>query len=388
MPIDIFRIAARKSRPGGLPADLHRNFELRHTGVIGVNEFWQRGNLSLYCIDPAGRAAAFVETPSSVDLAKTPFLYHAQYDHALNVILVPYEELHVLAARTPEPAKQTLIIHSVGRCGSTLLTNMLGAVENTLSLSEPDVYTQICALRGSFRMPPDEAQLLLRSCTKMLRPGASGWTWLTIKFRSEVARIHADLTHALPDARPVFMYRSAYDVVASYDRIWGYPFARRRWLFRTRGLSQVYKAWRRVIHGRNRTANETYQSLVNRRKPADVLVDYGTCGLFLLEWLMKVRSYLDLRRDRPDAVAVRYEDLVRDPAGVVARLFQHLNIDVAMVDRAVTAMGSDAHAGTGLARSGSKHRWDERDRTLIEEFFRQETDFGTPDVVLPGTLKP
>jgi hypothetical protein len=95
----------------------------------------------LYCLDHANRRALFVETVPGVNLSQAPFLYHAQYEHTVKLISVPYETLHQLARGISLEGKKLILVSSVGRTGSTLLGSALGAVEGMVGLSEPDVFT-------------------------------------------------------------------------------------------------------------------------------------------------------------------------------------------------------------------------------------------------------
>jgi hypothetical protein len=132
--------------------------------------------ISLYCVDDEQRHAIFVQTPESVDLTSAPFYYQAQYAHAQRLLAVSYDTLHRLAALLPAGDLPLVLIYSVGRTGSTLLSKAFGALGTVCSLSEPDIYTQAVWLRraaGGAR--DDEVRALLASSTKLLlAPVANG----------------------------------------------------------------------------------------------------------------------------------------------------------------------------------------------------------------------
>lgn len=93
--------------------------------------------LSLYCIDPARRSALFVRTPPELDLSSAPFLWHPVH-RGYRGRVVPFGELHDLAAKAPVPSERLVLVQSTGRCGSTLVSHALAAGEGVVSLSEPD----------------------------------------------------------------------------------------------------------------------------------------------------------------------------------------------------------------------------------------------------------
>lgn len=72
-----------------------------------------------------------------------------------------------------------VFLHSTGRCGSTLLCRLLGDAAATVSVSEPDFYSQLVLLRDG-ASPAAEARLgavtaactacWSRNCAKPTRP--------------------------------------------------------------------------------------------------------------------------------------------------------------------------------------------------------------------------
>src|SRR3712207_7974264 len=57
------------------------------------------------------------------------------------------------------------LIYSTGRCGSTLVSRAFNQADSIISLSEPDVYTQIQARRAVDASRDTETSDLVRSCT-------------------------------------------------------------------------------------------------------------------------------------------------------------------------------------------------------------------------------
>src|ERR1051325_7084918 len=114
------------------------NFKLRAGGTFDPRNLLRDPHFSLYCLDFENRQALFVETPPECDLSRAPFLYQAQYDAARRLIQIPYETLHRLAAEVVLDPSRLILIYSVGRCGSTLVSHAFNEVEGVESLSEPD----------------------------------------------------------------------------------------------------------------------------------------------------------------------------------------------------------------------------------------------------------
>ena len=87
---------------------------------------------AIFCISKQGVRV----TDSSVG----PFLWSSGFLNAEQLAIVPLHHLHTLASQSVnllEPNLQIAVIHMTGRCGSTLLCQMLEKVPSTLVLSEP-----------------------------------------------------------------------------------------------------------------------------------------------------------------------------------------------------------------------------------------------------------
>ena len=105
-------------------------------------------NISLYCLEPASQQAIFVETP--VEISDYSFVYNIQFESAERLIAVPYHDLFDLAKSIRNYTENLILIYSVGRCGSTLLSKVFNQLDYVLSLSEPDVFCNLVGLYTIF----------------------------------------------------------------------------------------------------------------------------------------------------------------------------------------------------------------------------------------------
>jgi hypothetical protein len=210
---------------------------------------------------------------------------------------------------------------------------------------------------------------------------------LVIKFKSEVIKIHKDISNAIPNSINLFIYRNAADVIQSYDRIFGYPYTRRRWLFRSPFLSWLYKVRKKSYYSKNKDLFKQYNAFIKNGSPLDIINDLGLCGIFLLEWLLKVNLYIELRKNQSNTIAFRYEDLVRNPAEIIRKILIYCGISADQISDACKTLKNDAHAGTKLAiNSKPKYKLDKKDFTGIGEAIKKYTEFDGPDIILPGTI--
>jgi hypothetical protein len=116
-----------------------------------------------------------------------------------------------------------MFLHSTGRCGSTLLSKVLGVLANVHSLSEPDIYGSI-ACHIALKTPGFDNEL----AKKLIRASTVLWTAsiksakpetdiIAFKHRAFVT-LHTDtFTLAVPEAKvcSVFPLRPALPFIAA-----------------------------------------------------------------------------------------------------------------------------------------------------------------------------
>ena len=370
------------------PVDYNKDFELEPDGFVDLESFLQKRNLSIYSLDFVKKLVAFVETSNSVELIEAPLYYQAQCELAKKVYLMPLDVFLSFKTNTIND-KKIVLIYSVGRCGSTLLSKIFKNISEICSISEPDVYNQIRLLKRQKAIDELEARKLIDSSTIFLWRSIDldSAKMLVIKFKSEVINIHREISYALPNSKTIFIYRNATDVIQSYDRIFGYTYTSKRWLFRFPFLKWLYRTRKRLYYRRNKFFFDQYNTFIKNGTPYDIINDLGHCGIYLLEWLLKINSYLELRKYKLDTIAIRYEDLTTNPIEVIRRLLIYCDIADDSINNAYTALTSDAHAGTNLAiNSKPKYRLDKKDFLGIRDAIKRYTEFEGPDVILPGTI--
>lgn len=290
--------------------------------------------LSLYCLDPSARAALFVETPADTDLYSAPFLYQTQYERALQVYSLPWEILLRMAEQSGAAGPESVYLYSTGRCGSTLLGAALSLARGTVLVSEPDVFTQLVALRSSRALADDrEVSALLRACTAVTCAAAArakGASTVLLKFRSYVIQI-GELLHAIsPAARLLFLYRHPEPTARSFARLLG--------LYDPQGLplDRHVRRLRPLVP----TLDEHLA-----RGPID-----SPAQLLAHLWLSTIEKFLALRAEGAPILALRYEDILADPGRVLGDAWTHCGLDVDATESWSRVLMADAQEGTPLSR--------------------------------------
>jgi len=333
--IEILEIEQR-CKPSPLSVACSDDFAVLPAGLAEPDLLVRSPHISLYCLDDANRRALFVETPAEVDIAAYPFFFEAQYIHAQRLFAAPYATVVALAEALPAGQVPLVLIHSVGRSGSTLLSKAFQETGTITSLSEPDVYTQMVALRSQDSSRDADLTALLASATKLLfRPAYAGDAVLwVVKFRSFCIELADLLSVAFPQARSIFLTRDLRSWLQSVTRAFS-------------GLSDT-------------TALVTaFLPLVSLLRP--VVEERGAGGVAPIEistllWLSTMHRYAALAREGFPLHTLRFEELVADPTRTMSILCRYVGIDERLAATAVRAFARDSQEGSVLARDAVSQR--------------------------------
>lgn len=209
----------QKNNPA-LVADVSDFDYLEGEKIDDIAQVVSQRNVSLYCLDHQQKQVIFVETPSDIDIFAYPFLYQAQFEYAHRLIAISYETICQLAQTFKIPDNQLIFIYPVGRCGSTLLSRIFHQVEYVISLSEPDIFSQIVGLRMPDKSNDCQlAELLLVLTALLCKPNQlKNPSFYVFKLRGFCIEI-ADILHKVfPHSKGIFLYRDAQKVVESCIR--------------------------------------------------------------------------------------------------------------------------------------------------------------------------
>lgn len=337
--------------------------------------------LSLYCLDDAERCAIFVELPVGVDLTRVPFVYQMQYDQAQRLLAVPYDTFRRLAHTLPA-VERLIVIYSMGRSGSTLLSHLLNAVPSVVSLSEPDVATQFVHLRRT-RGVGEAGETALRElldCTVrcLFNPSAVGpKAAYALKLRAHGLRAMDLFQATFPRATHLFLYRDALGFVASFTRI-----------------------LRRFGAPENAPVGEALaqfgQYFDQDMAPLQAYLEEGTTALslpqqFTLMWLAGMEWYLAQYAKGIPVLAVRYDDLAVQRERVLNAILAYCGLPPTQAPNILDVFAQDAQADTALARDnpeqGNQLRLSDEEQEAIARILRQHPVVTAPDFVAPGTLR-
>lgn len=315
---------------------------------------------SFYCFDFEREVGLFVELPPDYDLSKAAFVYNAQFDQARSVVAVSFGTMFALARGLPLP-ENLVVLHSTGRCGSTLASRILTRVSNVWSISEPDALTNL-VLQSEHISTSDMPRLIDAAIRFICIPATlAGVETVVIKPRSEQVFLIGAMAQALPEIRNVFMYR---DVV-------GYVNSLFRMIQRVAGDPDVLTndALRDDIWFFS-TANGTVRAAEDFKRTRPEGLD--NLELIVMGWLLRMRAYQDAVAAGVSVAPLEYEALNKNRRIETERLLGACGLDAGQADLAMAAFDQDAHAGsqTGNAGAAQDLSADQRDRVaaLVREW--------------------
>ena len=381
MSARILKITGKRNRDP-LAVAKPSQFRWREAGTLDTAEALSDPRLSLYCLDGRRRCALFVRTPESLDLAREAFIWEAQRRHAEELVAIDLDELDEAADALEDPAEHITLLYNVGRCGSTLLSRAFDEA-GCLSLSEPDVYTQLL----SWKMSPEQGPLRLRRLTRVLlgRRGPRP-EHLVLKFRSVCVEQASLMRAAFPEAHMLFLYRDAEAVVRSGMRAFS-RFGSDLWLL------HQFSRWA-PLRPLLRTQLPRRLKQMKYWAPCVDLFDteewsrMGAVGMLAVMWLSAMHRVLELQEQGVPWTVLRYEELVQSPERVLREVFAACELPAERLPAAERALQHDSQRGSMMARTAVR-RWRlrERDRRTIAEVLARHPRIRTPGFILPGTLR-
>jgi hypothetical protein len=342
-----------------------RDFEGEPAGEIEASELAADFEWSLYCFDFENDHVVFVRCPSEIE--REPFLYTAQFNAAVSYARMDMADFVFFAQGIPAP-ENLVFVHSVGRCGSTLLSKALQAIAEVQSLSEPDDLTQLTVQRAS--LGEQRTKDLIYACVRW-RCKPTGRRTVAIKTRSEVMVIAPLMCAAFPEAKNLFLYRGAVSWTRSIYRTWPPD----RPLDDVDLNRDMQRRWAEMIPLVKELGSET--------EP------FNPLEIRLCSWLQVMEGYLGLRNRGVPFFAFRYEELTQNPREVLRAVFDYVGVSEVDWADIEAVLAEDSQKGSIFDREALDARGMVLSDEQIERVHRlvaRRPSILAADVVLPGTF--
>lgn len=329
------------------------NFLLAHIGYESV-EFLKQDEVTLLFATPT--RAYFVRAPPNFDVYDTTkgvFCFVTQFNSAIELLSLPLKDFLRFTNDLGDPKPNVVLLSNTGRCGSTILTQMLEAVPKTVVMSEPHYFVSIVGLFDSkHAKTPSEIQadpdLMVQAG---IRAQCKPWRQkqvdhVVIKALSVTITQSAFIAKCFPKVHHVFMFReprrhmkSFYAVYQSLPKI----------------ISQVFL---RV------TLKEFFEQLrpvdTEYSKAIEELIDIAARGFhtykpFLVWWCLHVLNFVEYnKRGWIKSFGFAYEELMDNPKDILVKILTHCQLPLSHVEACLRTMERDSQRNSSLSRDKLK----------------------------------
>ena len=358
------------------PSGTH-NFIASHKRFVDA-EYVLQDHVTLYYITK--NDAIFVESAKDKDVSISDsgtFLRQAQFHLAKKLLIMPIHVFLILGEHIGKPKAKLIFLPNVGRCGSTMTTQVFEGCDGVMALSEPDSINALTELK---RMVSNKEfnQLLISCinliCKPVIRKHINAYV---VKPLEPSIVLIPDIVASYPESVCVFIYRHPLATSRSLSRIcYTAPMLQ---LMMT--LGQLSARLTKLTLQMMGVPSEAFEKRLLFRLHIGALL-----------WASNVRQYLDFRDSGINIVAVRFEDLIEDRYYAFEKMFEFCGLpyDSKAVDR---AMSRDSERGTSIGQERTR-----KFRSYVDEytdFVKEHTDKICDELnvprfndyqVLPGTI--
>jgi hypothetical protein len=341
---------------------------------LPAGDILENSHITLYGLDFKNGQAVFVETPADVDLSQAPFYPTTQFEKAERIWTVSFETMLQLAQSANVDDKRLVLIYSVGRCGSTLASQVFAQVPGVVNISEPHALSQLVVARNSRAYSQDHLVALLRATVCLLCKTAAETAWV-IKGQSFVIELGDWLHQIYPQSKNLFLYRHAETWLRSGLRAYSY------------GIEGTDKERR----ARENQRREVLGPLVPSIAQYDAKLLLSHAEMLALMWLRAMERYVQLCEMGMEMLAIRYASWLSTPRETAEAILKYCQCRPTDMTAVHETLDKDSQAGTGLSRETLEQRKRVITERELKEFhwhLRNHAFLHEPDYEVPNTLKP
>ena len=354
-------------------ADVRRNFRLRETGQLPAEKILENPNITLYSLDFENRQAVFVETPADVNLSQAPFYFVTQYEKAKRILTIPFETMLQLAQSVPVDDNRLVFIYSVGRCGSTLASQIFAQIPGVINISEPDALTLLVVARNAKAHNEDDLVTLLKATICLLCKTAAETAWV-IKGRSFDIELGDWLHEIYPQTKNLFLYRHAESWLQSGLRAYG------------RGIEETDEERRSGEKQRREVLGPLVPSIA-QYDPKQSLPHAGSLALM---WLSAMERYVQYCRMGIEMLAIRYASWRSAPRKTAEAMLDYCRCRPVDMTAIYETLNRDSQADTHLSREALEQHnrvITERDLEELNWHLQHHAFIHEADFEVANTLK-
>jgi hypothetical protein len=350
-----------------------RDFHLQETGQLPAGKILENRHITLYSLDVESEQAVFVETPADVNLSQAPFYFTTQFEEAERVLTIPFGTMLELAQSVAVDDARLISIYSVGRCGSTLASQIFAQIPGVINISEPNALSQLVLARNSRAYSEDDLVALLEATVCLLCKTAAETAWV-VKGQSFVIELGDWLHEIYPQANNLFLYRHAETWLRSG----------------LRAYSNVFEGTDEERRARENQRREVLGSLVPLIAHYDANLLLSHAEMLALMWLRAMERHVQLCSMGMEMLAIRYGSWLSAPRKTAEAMLDYCRCRPTDMTAIYETLNRDSQAGTGLSREAIEQRERVITETELEDLHRHlqhHAFIHEADYEVPNTLK-
>lgn len=295
--------------------------------------------------------AYFCISDPNVDVTNSkvyPFIFLAHKLVAKKMIIMPLKHFHRVAAELGDPCTKVACIHMTTRCGSTLMCQAFNEVPGVQVLSEPYVTLDIQRHYINNKWTKVETEACIRSTVRLiLKPVHKKRVDLICWKMAPFANNHNNtVMKYFPNFKWIFNTRTLKDTINSRVKmINSQPL-----YFNLTGKYFSTSFWAHLAVNRE---NEILRDLIAGYQQSGFYFNriYTPAEMMALGVFSFYASYLENRKKYD--IFVLYEDLAKDPKGVMTNVFKAIGLDLKYLEAGLIAFKRDSQQGI-LGQRGTK----------------------------------
>ncbi len=365
-------VEKRREAASIMPVSIH-DFGLREDVETAVSDILQNPHINLHSFDFENDQAVFVETSSEIDLSFAPFYWAAQTEYAQRMFTMPLATMVQMAQSIDVDDNKLIFIHSVGRAGSTLASQIFAHVAGVINISEPDALTDLTAARFMQPENEDTFKALLDATVRILCKTPAQKAWV-IKGRSFAIELGDWLYDLFPKAKHLFLYRHAETYVNSALKAFA-------------GVVMLPDQQREAVESSIRADSASVTPLIAQYDPDKHL---PAAGMLSLMWLSVMERYVKLHEMGVEMLAIQYPSWRLAPRETAVSMLTYCNCCPDDLTAVYATLDKDSQAGTVLAQDAEERietGAQAEDLAELQYHLQNHPFINTPDFEVPNTLK-
>jgi hypothetical protein len=368
-----YEIADRLNNRPSLLVDIRKDFHLCEIGQLPVEKILENRHITLYGLDFENRWAVFVETPANIDLSHAPFYFNTQFEKAKRVLTIHFETMIQVAKSVTIDDKRLILIYSVGRCGSTLASQIFAQIPGVINFSEPYALSQLVIARNTRKAREDELVALLEAVICMLCKTEADKAWV-VKGQSFVIELGDWLHNIYPHTRNLFLYRHADTWLQSGLRAYSH------------GVVETDEEF----SAREKRGRERLGPLVPAIAQYNAELPLSHAGMLALMWLTAMERYVQYNRMGIEMLAIRYASWLSAPRKTAEAMLEYCGCKPTEMTAIYETLNRDSQADSHLSREALQQHnrvMDELELEELHSFLEKHAFINEADFEVPNTLK-